>query len=435
MSLLLQALQKASKTREDAGSDPTDKGAEDGLSLEPLAEPTLNGQEEAPRRSPTRAQAATVMRAAETPAYGPIDWAREHYMLTFLGAAILVAIAYGTYVYIQVSNPGFLRSTPQPAPLQALAQPPGSPAPAQPTAKISGIGALEPLTNPSPAPPSPETTAAKGVVARTTNAEENSRARPRIVSKPRLQAAALNPEPERTEDEEGLETIEIPASPQMASVAASVPESASSSDGQEIAVRRQSRPGPGIDPTLAAAYQALLAGDYALAKTLYREVHQTDVRNTDALLGLAAIASKEGRNDEASSLYGRVLEVDPRNAHAQAGLIALVGGTDPAAAEQRLKQLISREPAGFLYFTLGNLYAEQRQWPAAQQAYFQAYQFSPDNPDYAFNLAVGLEHLGQPNLALDYYRKALDLSFRKGRANFDQSLAIERVGQLSSRIK
>ena len=56
----------------------------------------------------------------------------------------------------------------------------------------------------------------------------------------------------------------------------------------------------------------------------------------------------------------------------------------------------------------------------------------PDSPDYAFNLAVGLEHIGQQKTALTYYRKALDLSFKKGRANFDQNLAIERVGQLSA---
>jgi len=36
---------------------------------------------------------------------------------------------------------------------------------------------------------------------------------------------------------------------------------------------------------------------------------------------------------------------------------------------------------------------------------------------------------------LDYYRKALDLSFKKGHANFDQSLVIQRVGQLSTRIE
>src|SRR5581483_1334257 len=176
------------------------------------------------------------------------------------------------------------------------------------------------------------------------------------------------------------------------------------------------------------------AGKYAQARTLYEGLLGNDPRNVDVLLGMAAISWKEGHTNEAAGYYSRVLEVEPRNARAQAGLIALMGSADPVAAESRLGQLISREPSGFLYFTLGNLYAEQGRWPAAQQAYFQAYQLTPDNPDYAFNLAVGLEHLGQTKLALDYYRKALDLSFKKGRANFDQNLAIERVGQLSARV-
>jgi len=102
-------------------------------------------------------------------------------------------------------------------------------------------------------------------------------------------------------------------------------------------------------------------------------------------------------------------------------------------SETRLKQLIAREPSAFLHFSLGNLYAAQNQWPSAQQAYFQAFQMQPDNADYAYNLAVGLEHLDQPKLALTYYRKAIELSFHKGRANFDQNRVIERIGQLSAR--
>jgi len=72
--------------------------------------------------------------------------------------------------------------------------------------------------------------------------------------------------------------------------------------------------------------------------------------------------------------------------------------------------------------------------PAAQAAYFQAYNLQPDNPDYAYNLAIGLEHLEQQKLALTYYRKALELSFQKGRAGFDQNRVIERIGQLAARV-
>jgi tetratricopeptide (TPR) repeat protein len=202
-----------------------------------------------------------------------------------------------------------------------------------------------------------------------------------------------------------------------------------------ISVRRQPATLVPVDPTLMQAYEALQRGDLALARNLYEQVLLVEPRSIDALLGLGAIAWKEGRIEEAGQHYQRLLELEPRNPYAQAGLIAIIGGADPQASESRLRQLIAREPSAFLYFTLGNLYADQGQWPGAEQAYFQAYQLQPDNPDYAFNLAVGLERIGQIRPALDYYRKALDLSFRKGRANFDQNLVIQRVGQLSARVE
>jgi tetratricopeptide (TPR) repeat protein len=209
----------------------------------------------------------------------------------------------------------------------------------------------------------------------------------------------------------------------------------SSPPTKDISVRRDVATTADLNPVLVQAYEALQNGDDNRARDLYQQVRQAEPRNIDALLGLGAIAWKQGRADESAQHYQRVLELEPRNAYAQAGLIAIVGGADPQASENRLKQLIARDPSAFLHFTLGNLYAEQGQWPAAQQAYFQAYQMQSDNPDYAFNLAVGLEHLGQNRHALDYYRKALDLSFRKGRANFDQNLVIQRVGQLSIRVE
>jgi Tfp pilus assembly protein PilF len=350
-------------------------------------------------------------------------------MRTFLGAAILFAIGYATYVYIQVSNPGLLRGTPPASPIAATSPPPApAPAPHSPPAvRVSGLppvepagieasGATAPTATPAPAePPKPAPT------------------RPRESAPARLKRIAAPVEQPQTtvvrgQDEAGLETVEIPASRPIAAVP---PETRPGN----ISVRRQPPRAEVVNATLLSAYEALLAGDYARAKALYEEVLSNEPRNIDALLGLAAISWKQGRLEEATGYYGRVLEAEPRNAHAQAGLIAMLGGADPVAAESRLKQLITREPSGFLYFTLGNLYAEQGQWPSAQQAYFQAHQLSPENADYAFNLAVGLEHVSQPKLALDYYRKALDLSFKRGRANFDQDLAIQRVGQISARVE
>ena len=231
-------------------------------------------------------------------------------------------------------------------------------------------------------------------------------------------------------DSEGVEIIEIPAAPAITELRES-----NASYGEAISVEQRDSSSSRVDPVLLKAYEALQQGNYEKALQLYRQVLDRNPENVDALLGLAAIAWKQGQVSVASQYYGNALEIEPRNTHAQAGLIAILGGADPVAAESKLKQLIVREPSGFLYFTLGNLYAEQGQWTQAQYAYSQAYQLQPINADYAFNLAVGLERVGQLQQALDYYRKALDLSFKNGKANFDQELAIERVGQLSARVE
>ncbi len=427
MSLLLQALQKAAKNREETEGEPESgsAAAADQLALEPIAsEPRL--RDEMPGHSPTPAQAAAVVQASRLPVFDPIGYAQDHYMIVFLGAAVLVAIIYGSYVYIQVSNPGLLRSTPAPmtAPL-ASAQAPAAPVTAtnaaDSAAKISGMPVNTATMAAVTAAPAPsmfddsKTAAQPGTAA--TGPVRTSTTRPRHTTKAAEPAVASET------------AIVSSADPPVETVVIKTNET------KGISVRRQPATLVPVDPTLMQAYEALQQGDLALARNLYQQVLLAEPRSIDALLGLGAIAWKEGRIEEAGQHYQRVLELEPRNPYAQAGLIAIIGGADPPASESRLRQLIAREPSAFLYFTLGNLYADQGQWPGAEQAYFQAYQLQPDNSDYAFNLAVGLEHIGQIRPALDYYRKALDLSFRKGRANFDQNLVIQRVGQLSARVE
>ena len=87
-------------------------------------------------------------------------------------------------------------------------------------------------------------------------------------------------------------------------------------------------------------------------------------------------------------------------------LIALrAGRVDPVAAESRVKVMLADNPgAHVLNFTLGNQFAQQGRWAEAQQEYFKAFTAEPDNPDFAYNLAVSLDHLRQPKLALEYYQ-------------------------------
>ncbi len=186
-----------------------------------------------------------------------------------------------------------------------------------------------------------------------------------------------------------------------------------------------------VNATLTSAYHAYGNGDYATAWQLYRSVLQQDARNRDALLGMAAIAQQQGQDAVAAQYYGQVLTLDPRDPAAHAGMSALTSG-DAASTESRLKQLLTHRPdAAPLHFALGNLYAAQSRWGEAQQSYFNATNREPDNSQYAFNLAVSLDHLSQKKLATQYYQRALQLD-QPGRASFDHAQTQQRVNELTT---
>ena len=105
---------------------------------------------------------------------------------------------------------------------------------------------------------------------------------------------------------------------------------------------------------------------------------------------------------------------------------------DPLAAESRLKTLLATDPgAHVLNFALGNQLAQQGRWAEAQQQYFKAYAADPENADFAYNLAVSLDHLRQPRQALEYYRRAVSLAEKRA-AGFDLEAARARVAQLGN---
>lgn len=185
-----------------------------------------------------------------------------------------------------------------------------------------------------------------------------------------------------------------------------------------------------VHPQVASAYQAFQAGDLATAQRDYQSVLKNEPKNIDALHGLAAISLHQRQYEAAEGHYLRILEADPKDSAAQAGLIGLKGQVDPTQSESRLKNLLASQPdSPFLNFTLGNLYAQQGRWNDAQQAYFRAYTGDGENPDYQFNLAVSLEQLRQPRLALQYYQGALAAATQRPAA-FDRNQVAGRVSEL-----
>jgi tetratricopeptide (TPR) repeat protein len=308
-------------------------------------------------------------------------YVRAHPVVVLGTVAGLFVLGFGGYVYMQIFHPGLLAGRPP----------------------IASKGVAPPLAQ-APAAPVPGEPLSSAALLKEAAAE----------------AAAAKPAPEAA-----------PAKPQAAPPP--TPDEAARS-GNTIVVSRGS-PAPVLNPLLTDAYSALQANQLDSAQNLYQQLLRAEPKSVDALLGLAAIAARQGNDAEATRLYLQILELDPRHALAQTGLIALLGRADPLAAESRLRQLIAREPSAYLYFTLGNLYADQSQWAPAQQAYFQAHHLEPANPDYAYNLAVGLEHVSQPKLALGFYRRAAQLAAARGRANFEPARVQERIGRLAQQVE
>ena len=395
MSLLMKALEKAAKDRMDARAEPVAAGAavpapaSRELTLEPLAseapaapraEPASRPAPAAvPARDPAQAQAGTVLQAAAAsrPARrGVGEFVRAHPLPVLGSIAGLFALGFGVYVYLQIAHPGLFVDRP-------LAPAKGRVAPL--------VQAPAPPAGPLPAGPLLKEAAVESEVAAAVRRE-----------KPRPSATVA--------------AQEEPAS-------------------RNTVVVSPGNSEPVLNPALPQAYAALQSGQLEQAQRLYNDVLGAEPKNIDALLGLAAVAVRQGNSDEATRRYLYVLELEPQNALAQSGLIALLGRADPVAAESKLKQLITRDPTAHLFFTLGNLYADQSQWAAAQYAYFQAHNLEPANPDYAYNLAVGLEHVSQPKLALGFYQRAIQLAAVRGRANFNLAQAQERIGKLVEQVQ
>jgi tetratricopeptide (TPR) repeat protein len=185
-----------------------------------------------------------------------------------------------------------------------------------------------------------------------------------------------------------------------------------------------------LNQRLLEAYHAYQTGNYTLAARHYHDVLEQDATNRDALLGLAAIAQRNGDRQQSADYYITLLKYDPRDSTAISGLVSLQGASLTVENESRMKMLLDQEPkAAHLHFTLGTLYAGQSRWADAQQSFFNAHRYAPENADYAYNLAVSLDRIGKQTTALEYYRRAVKLA-SKQRAMFNLSEANERIHAL-----
>jgi len=327
--------------------------------------------------------------------------------LTVLIAAGLTAV--GIYAYRQTPH---TRSIPSPRVAAQLEPAAARPVPALPAPVITDR-MITPVTGASPALPDTP-----------------------LVAAPPAAPVKVGPEPEPVQNPTAaaVATAVPPPAPAVAAplqraLGAAIPKDAEIASGEVRIAKRAS--GSVAPDAVTHAYAAFQLGQFATAQRLYQDALARDPERLDAQLGLAAIAMRDSRLTDAHRLYLEVLKREPRHPVASAALFMIEGGNGNDITEARLKLLADNDAdSPYLRFALGNLYARQRRWADAQEAYFVAFARTPANADYAYNLAVSLDQLGQRPAALQYYRKALELK-QAGSGAFDVTRAAARVAALA----
>ena len=345
------------------------------------------------------------------------------------GMAALLLAAGGFYVWYSFAFP----PSPPFQPIQARTpSPPVSPAsaPSVPDARPPVMAELESKSIADVSPEPPSSTLAKTPPAAKAAANPSEESPPKTKRSGRGASRASVAQTETaataelsTEDKvrREIEQAQRPRGPKLRP---------SAKNNSAISVSQADRGSSDFDPDLALAYNSLLSGQRAEAKRLYSIVAERDPFNVDALLGLATIAANQGDLTGAERYYRRALELEPQQAAALAGLASIQQPGGPS--ESQIKFELARTPdSAQLHFALGNQYANQSRWDEAQQAYFDAFSLDAGNPDYAYNLAVSLDQLGQIKPATTYYRKALDLAKNRS-ARFRSADVASRLSELAA---
>ena len=434
MSLLIKALDKAEKAQLDQqklereesyqesrrrAENIANNQAEDdepvALSLadvEPEHSPASTGFVGTQYSGEHTSERASNMFAAKVE---PVSEMRPIVWIVLFGVLSFLAIVGYFYYQLNVVNaPATPSPNPPALPANASQQQNASQSQMAQAASQDAATSLQPTPTSSPASGDPDNPAEISIAQSAGNSNEKAMQAP----------VTVQPTPNRVAVVSGAPAIEVRRSSPVMVVPTIASQSAS------IQVSKSQSP-PAVSPVLMNAYNAYLAGNNQEAQSLYKRVLQRDTRNVDALLGMGAIAEREGRVDDALGWYQKVLEIDPKNATAQSAYAANVLQDDQTSA-LKLKSMLAENPNDAnAHANLGAYYAGQSQWAEAQQSYFEAYRLNA-TAENAFNLAVSLDQMGKPALALPYYQQALAQVTASPSSTIDISALQSRIAAIQS---
>lgn len=168
---------------------------------------------------------------------------------------------------------------------------------------------------------------------------------------------------------------------------------------------------------LARALIQLEERRYAEARASYLQVLRYDPQHSEALQNLGIIAYNTGNIVQAQEYWHKLLQHRPDHDFARQSLAAVSTDSPQVSVSvdaPREDAGSTDHIAGHRHYIQGVRLAEQQLWAEAQNQFFIAWSEQSDNPDYAYNLAVSLDHLGQGEQAIKFYHRALANAKKQG---------------------
>lgn len=170
-------------------------------------------------------------------------------------------------------------------------------------------------------------------------------------------------------------------------------------------------PSGDLTTTLAAAQQALDAGNLAAAEQGFRAALALDARSAQAQFGLGNALVRQNKLPEAEAAYRAAIQVNPQmsTAHANLGVVYYQQGSLTKAAESFNAALRLKADDPQTLYLLGAVRIQENNLAEAEKLLTRARDLAPDLPEVYYGLGALYKLQGEKDAAIAAFEKFLEI--------------------------
>jgi tetratricopeptide (TPR) repeat protein len=188
-----------------------------------------------------------------------------------------------------------------------------------------------------------------------------------------------------------------------------------------------------VEGKIAAANRALDLERFDAAYDMFSDLYKQNARDERILMGRAVALQKLGREGEAVQAYDELIAINPNNPEVMINALTLVRKNNPTEALSRLMTLRQKYPTNAtIAAQIGLVNAELSNFDDGLRYLNIAADLESTNPKHFFNMAVIAERMKRPDMAIDYYERALKADALSGnpKNKLNRDMVYDRLSYL-----